>query len=78
VCFYWAKGRKLSDDSELNGSVTARVAKALVGRGWMIDYAPGPQGKFFRIVVGRETRKETVEALVKAISDIASKSSTNN
>ena len=36
----------------------------------MIDYAPGEDGKFFRVVVNGQTRRETVEALVRAIEDV--------
>lgn len=71
VCFYYGKGGRLSDDVERNGDVTERIAHRLVPRGWMIDYAPGEKGKFFRVVVGRETRKGTVEGLVKAIEAVA-------
>jgi len=51
--------------------ITETIAKGLVPRGWMIDYAPGEEGKFFRVVVGRQTRRETVEGLVKAIEQLA-------
>jgi glutamate decarboxylase len=71
VCFYYAKVGTLSDDFEANGKITETIAQRLVTRGWMIDYAPGDQGKFFRAVVGRETRRETVEGLVKAIGFLA-------
>jgi glutamate decarboxylase len=71
VCFYFAKDKKLSDDFEANGMVTESIAQRLVTKGWMIDYAPGEKGKFFRAVVGRETRKETIEGLVKAIGIVA-------
>ncbi|KAE9964247.1 hypothetical protein BLS_008522 [Venturia inaequalis] len=71
LCFYWAKNGVLSEDVEANGLVTARIVHALVGKGYMVDYAPGEMGKFFRVVVNRDTRRETVEGLVKAIEDIA-------
>lgn len=61
----------MSEDPDVNGKLTARVAKALVGKGWMIDYAPGERGKFFRVVVNRETRKSTVQRLVEAIDEVA-------
>ena len=37
----------------------------------MIDFAPGDEGKFFRVVVNGQTQKGTVEGLVKAIEDVA-------
>lgn len=71
VCFYWAPGRRLSADAEENGRVTERIVGALVRRGWMVDFAPGERGRFFRVVVGRDTRVGSVEGLVRAIEDVA-------
>jgi glutamate decarboxylase len=71
VCFYWARGGELSGDFEANGLFTAKVVQGLIARGFMIDYAPGTRGKFFRVVVNRETRSETVEELVRAVEDVA-------
>lgn len=71
ICFYWAKGGVLSEDLEVNDMVTANVVHGLVARGYMIDYAPGEQGKFFRVVVNRDTKRETVEGLITAIEDVA-------
>jgi glutamate/tyrosine decarboxylase-like PLP-dependent enzyme len=71
VCFYWAKDGSL-EAPDRNSLVTELIVRNLVQRGWMIDYAPGDRGKFFRVVVSISTRKETVEGLVKAIEDIAS------
>lgn len=71
VCFYWAKNGVLSRDVEANGRVTAKIVHALVGKGFMVDYAPGEMGKFFRVVVNRDTRSETVEGLMRAIENVA-------
>jgi glutamate decarboxylase len=71
VCFYWARNGKLGDDKEANGRTTEMIAKRLIPMGWMIDYAPGDSGKFFRVVVGREVRKETLEGLVRGIEKAA-------
>lgn len=71
VCFYWARGGRLSPDGEANGGVTERIARALVRRGWMVDFAPGVHGKMFRVVVGLETRRGTVEGLVRAVEEVA-------
>ena len=71
VCFYWAKDGKLSDDNEANTKTTEIIAQKLVPMGWMVDYAPGENGKFFRVVVSREVRKETIEGLVLAIEKAA-------
>jgi glutamate decarboxylase len=67
VCFYWARNGKLSDDKEINARTTEEIVQRLIPMGWMTDYAPGEHGKFFRVVVGREVRKETIEGLVRAI-----------
>jgi hypothetical protein len=33
----------------------------------MVDYAPGDKGSFFRVVVNSQTRKGTIDGLIKAI-----------
>jgi glutamate decarboxylase len=71
VCFYWAKGGKLGDDEEINGKITADVAHGIIRRGFMIDFAPGEKGKFFRVVVNGGTRRGTLDGLVKAIEEVA-------
>lgn len=55
------------DDPEKTSRRTSEVAKRLISKGWMIDFAPGPQGKFFRVVVNISTLPGTVEGLVKAL-----------
>ncbi|KAF2846036.1 glutamate decarboxylase-like protein 1 [Plenodomus tracheiphilus IPT5] len=71
VCFYFARGGRLGDDAEKNGEVTAAIAHRLIGRGFMVDFAPGERGKFFRVVVNGGTRRGTVEGLVKAVGECA-------
>lgn len=71
VCFYWAQNGELAVQKKDNSRVTETIAQQLLSRGFMIDYAPGDNGKFFRVVVGRETTRETVEGLVKAIEQLA-------
>lgn len=71
VCFYFARGEKLGGDKEKNGEITAAIANRLISRGFMIDFAPGDQGKFFRVVVNGNTRKGTLDGLVKAIEESA-------
>jgi hypothetical protein len=61
----------LSEDIEANGKDTEKIAQKLIPMGWMIDYAPGDKGKFFRVVVSREVRKETIEGLVIALEKAA-------
>jgi glutamate/tyrosine decarboxylase-like PLP-dependent enzyme len=58
-----------------NSMVTERITKALVVRGFMIDFAPalegrGAEGKFFRVVVNGQTARETVHRLVEEIAEV--------
>lgn len=69
VCFYY---HKKQDDKETNSRTTETIAGRLVRRGFMVDYAPGEQGKFFRVVVNGQTRKDTVDGLLKAVEDVGS------
>lgn len=67
VCFYYKK----TGDAEKNSETTRRIVEYLTPRGYMTDYAPGPMGKFFRVVVNGATRLETVEGLAKGIEQAA-------
>ncbi|KAF7912118.1 uncharacterized protein EAF01_001139 [Botrytis porri] len=69
ICFYYAKEGTLGD-REQNTKITQDVAQKLLTRGFMVDYASGEKGKFFRAVVNVQTRRETMEGLVKAIVEI--------
>ncbi|KAF2129784.1 glutamate decarboxylase-like protein 1 [Dothidotthia symphoricarpi CBS 119687] len=71
VCFYYAKGGVLGEDVEANGRVTADIATRLVSRGFMVDFAPGERGKFFRVVVNGGTRRGTLDGLVRALEETA-------
>ncbi|KAH7395609.1 glutamate decarboxylase-like protein-like protein 1 [Cadophora sp. MPI-SDFR-AT-0126] len=73
VCFYYVKDAKngeLKGDREENTRVTSEIVRRLIPRGFMVDYAPGENGSFFRVVVNRETRKDTIDGLVAAIDDV--------
>ena len=67
VCFYYAPHGELCPEAGGNSKATEDIAGRLVREGFMIDYAPGEKGKFFRVVVNRDTRRETVDGLLKAI-----------
>lgn len=67
VCFYF---RKKEGDAEANSRTTEAVTKALIPRGFMVDFAPGEEGRFFRVVVNGQTRRETCEGLVRAVEEV--------
>ncbi|ROT35742.1 PLP-dependent transferase [Sodiomyces alkalinus F11] len=70
VCFYYAPGGKLADSPEDNTRTTRTMVEKLIPRGFMVDYAPGEKGSFFRVVVNCQTLRGTVEGLAKALEDV--------
>ncbi|KAI1305138.1 glutamate decarboxylase [Xylaria venustula] len=70
VCFYHAPGGVLDSNAEANTARTKAVVRKLVGRGFMVDYAPGEKGSFFRVVVNCQTRQTTIEGLLKALNEV--------
>ncbi|MCJ1291592.1 hypothetical protein MMC34_003137 [Xylographa carneopallida] len=69
VCFYYAPKGRLCPEAEGNSKATRDIAGRLVREGFMVDYAPGEEGMFFRVVVNRETRRGTVDGLLKAVEE---------
>ncbi|KAF2838585.1 glutamate decarboxylase-like protein 1 [Patellaria atrata CBS 101060] len=69
VCFHYARNGEV-DDKERNDRVTKVMARELLRRGWMVDFAPGERGLFFRVVVNGGTRRGTVEGLVRAVEEV--------
>ena len=67
VCFYYAPHGELCPEAEGNSKATEEIAARLVRDGFMVDYAPGEKGKFFRVVVNRDTRTGTVDGLLRAV-----------
>jgi len=51
---------------------TSDMANSMIKRGWMIDFAPGEKGKFFRVVVNISTLPGSVIGLVEAIKSVGS------
>ncbi len=70
VCFYFAKGGKLAEGKEENTRSTSEIVQRLIPMGFMVDYAPGGKGSFFRVVVNRETTRGTIDGLIKAVEDV--------
>ncbi|KAI1126999.1 glutamate decarboxylase [Nemania abortiva] len=70
ICFYHAPSGVLDSDAEANTRRTKTMVRNLVSRGFMVDYAPGENGSFFRVVVNCQTRKSTVDGLIKALEEV--------
>ncbi|KAF4443872.1 glutamate decarboxylase [Fusarium austroafricanum] len=70
VCFYYAPGRNLSEDKNENTLQTKTMVEKMILRGYMVDYAPGPKGSFFRVVVNSQTLPGTVKGLVKGLEEV--------
>ena len=89
VCFHYAPNGRMAFEREpyydahadveklgkQNSTLTARITKSLVQRGFMIDFAPALEGQqahgsFFRAVVNISTPRETVARLVDEIHDL--------
>lgn len=69
VCFYYKKQTGVGHRNR-NSKITEKVAARLIPRGFMIDYAPGEEGKFFRVVVNGGMLRGTLDGLVKAIKEV--------
>lgn len=67
VCFHYAPRGRLAEEKAVNTARTRAMVERLVARGYMVDYAPGEKGSFFRVVVNSLTLKGTAEGLVKAL-----------
>ncbi|CAK7266768.1 Glutamate decarboxylase 2 [Sporothrix epigloea] len=75
VCFYYADvaagaPSQPSRDQAVNMRRTREAVKRLIRRGFMIDYAPGDHGSFFRVVVNWQTRPGTIQGLVLALEAV--------
>ncbi|POS83414.1 hypothetical protein EPUL_003454, partial [Erysiphe pulchra] len=67
VCFYYTGYAGLKNDKKLNTQITSKIVHALIPRGFLVDYAPGNDGSFLRVVVNRETQMSTITDLIRAI-----------
>ncbi|CAK7273558.1 Glutamate decarboxylase 2 [Sporothrix epigloea] len=75
VCFYYADATTgAPSQPNANGTVNTRrtreAVRQLTRRGFMIDYAPGDHGSFFRVVLNWQTRPGTVHGLVRALEAV--------
>ncbi|CCG83439.1 putative Glutamate decarboxylase [Taphrina deformans PYCC 5710] len=74
VCFYYHSDSQASrEDSKVNTKTTRRIASALDHQGrFLVDYAPGPHGEFFRAVLNSPNQNEaTLDELVNSIEKLA-------
>ena len=69
VCFYFARDGQLGPQA-MTSSQTKRIAEGLLKRDFLVDFAPGKDGLFFRVVVSLNTRQETVDRLVTTIVEL--------
>lgn len=69
VCFYYTPGKQLAATA-VNSKRTEEIVDRLLRQDFLIDYAPGEHGLFFRVVVSLETRRTTVETLVERIVEL--------
>lgn len=73
VCFYYHPETSASrDDSSLNTETTRRIANALDHQGrFLVDYAPGPHGEFFRAVLNSPNQNEaTLDELISSVESL--------
>ncbi len=70
VCFYYSPGGTLADDPDENTRRTRDMVGLLIERQFMIDFAPGEKGSFFRVVLNWQTLKGTVDGLMEALVEV--------
>lgn len=70
ICFYYSPGGVLAEDKAENTRRTRAMAEKMVARGFMFDYAPGPQGHFFRVVANCQTQVGTMDGIFKGLSEV--------
>lgn len=69
ICFYYHK-QTGEAAQEKNSQITEKICRAMIERGFMVDYAPGVEGFFFRVVVNAQTRKDTLDKLLENIEEV--------
>lgn len=73
VCFYYMPSSTQTNPevaASRNTAMTAYISENLPSRGFMADYAPGPVGKFLRVVTNGTSTKETMDCMMIAIDEI--------
>lgn len=70
VCFYFAPNGLLETDDNVNTAKTKEMARRMLPRGFMFDFAPGPNGYMFRVVTNSQTLMSTVDALFNGLREV--------
>jgi glutamate decarboxylase len=70
VCFYFAPNGVLSNDEGANTAMTKEMVRRMLPRGFMFDFAPGPNGYMFRVVVNSQTLTRTVDSLFSGLQEV--------
>lgn len=70
ICFYYAPGGKVAEDPAENTRRTRAMAAKMIDRGFMFDYAPGPQGHFFRVVANCQTQMGTMDGIFRGLCEV--------
>lgn len=69
VCFYYSPSGRIVSKEE-NTKTTRSMVRRLVDWGFMVDYAPGDRGSFFRIVVNCQALRGTIDGLMIALEEV--------
>ncbi|KID59660.1 Pyridoxal phosphate-dependent decarboxylase, partial [Metarhizium hybridum] len=70
VCFYYTPGGEMAKSERETSRRTRAMVEKMVDRGFMFDFAPGPKGDFFRVVVNCDTLLGTVEGFFKGLEAV--------
>jgi glutamate decarboxylase len=71
VCFYYKLGGSAAGHThDCNTKTSAAISERLPIKGFMVDYAPGPEGKMLRVVTNGSTEVEMLGRLVDAIVEL--------
>jgi glutamate decarboxylase len=50
--------------------MTKEMVRRMLPRGFMFDFAPGPNGHMFRVVVNSQTLLSTVDGLFSGLQEV--------
>lgn len=70
VCFYFTPNGVLDTNDDVNTATTKEIVRRMLPRGFMFDFAPGPNGYMFRVVANSQTLMSTVDALFNGLQEV--------